>query len=155
MNPMLFNAEIINHKFISNVFESISNILENGTLEITKKGISIIGMDISHVSLIDLKLDKTEFSNFRIEPEKLHLGIIFTDFVKILKTGNDSEKMIFDVETNDELNITFVGNGLDRKFTLKLIESIHYIPDWTFVLIVSRRQKKTHGTCDMSHLDPL
>lgn len=120
---MLFTAETNKHKLISNIFEPISNILEIGTLNINNDGISLLGMDTSHVSLLKLNLNRNEFSNFRNSNNNVNIGINFTDFVKILKTGCDSEKLVIDLENDEELNITFIDSGLNRKFTLKLLDT--------------------------------
>ena len=120
---MLFNATITNHKFFSNIFEAISNILETGNLIINNDSMKISGMDSSHISLIELNLNKKDFDSFEINTERpINIGMNFPDFVKILKIGDLNDKLILEYENNEELFIHFNDDEISRKFAIKLLD---------------------------------
>ena len=120
---MLFNATITNHKFFSNIFEAISNILETGNLIINNDSMKISGMDSSHISLIELNLNKKDFDSFELNTERpINIGMNFPDFVKILKIGDLNDKLILEYENNEELFIHFNDDEISRKFAIKLLD---------------------------------
>lgn len=120
---MIFKAIISNHKYISNIFDAISGILDSGNLIISNNNIKISGMDASHVSLIELKLDKNDFDYYEINTERpINIGLDYSDFVKILKMGDMNDTLIFEYENSEELYIYFKDDEISRKFSIRLID---------------------------------
>ena len=111
-------------KYISNIFDAIANIIDNGTLEINSDGLYISGMDESHTSFIDLVLDKDDLSEFSFNSVKsIKLGIILKEFVKILKVGDKNDKLLLENINNETLIISFISDGITRKYSMKLINN--------------------------------
>lgn len=104
----------------SSIFDTVSNILEIGSLRIREDGIYISGLDSSHVSLINVELNKDDFKIYNYL-EDIDIGINFKDFVKIIKSGISNEDVQIICNNSDNLNVIFKGYGLNKKYSLKIL----------------------------------
>lgn len=141
----MLNTIIKNHKNLTNILDVISSILESSNLIFTKEGLKISGMDISHVSLLKFHYYIDDFDKYEFDNEKnIYAGINLSDLVKILKLGDINETLMLDISNEEQLNINFNGNGLNKQFSLKLIELDRQemnIPNIEFDLIMNISSK--------------
>ena len=109
-----------NTKIFSSIFDTVSDILETGMLKIRHDGLYVSGLDSTHVSFIKLELDKSDFKSYDYTKD-IDLGINFNDFVKIIKSGFNNEDVIISCKDSDRLDVYFNGNGLKKRYSLKLL----------------------------------
>ena len=116
----MFRFILNDTKLFSNIFDTVSNILESGALKIRHDGLYVSGLDSSHVSFIKLELDKSDFKSYEYTKD-IDIGINFNDFVKIIKSGFNNEDVIISCKDSDRLDICFNGGSFKKRYTLKLI----------------------------------
>tara|TARA_Y100000389_G_scaffold172606_1_gene181134 strand:- start:6227 stop:7063 length:837 start_codon:yes stop_codon:yes gene_type:complete len=116
------HLETNNSKYFCDAIESVSNVLKMGNISVKDDGLYVSGMDVMHVSLIKLEIEKNDFDKFeKIGP--VNLGINFEEFVKLLKTSSGRGKLsIIYNESNPKLDIIFENDGLKRKYGLMLMD---------------------------------
>jgi len=113
-----------NTKIFSNIFDTVSNILDTGMLKIRHDGLYVSGLDTSHVSFIKLEINKSDFKLYKYT-EDIDLGINFNDFVKIIKSGFNNEDVIISCKDSNRLDIHFNGSGFKKRYSLKLLYVEH------------------------------
>lgn len=70
----MFEARIQEGATLKKVVEAIKDLVENGNLECSDKGITLQAMDSSHVSLVALQLKSEGFDNYRCD-RNISLGL--------------------------------------------------------------------------------
>ena len=106
-------------KGFAKAMEIVWNIIDEGTLEVGPKGIGLIAMDPSQISMIVFKMPKNVFSEYSGEGETL--GLDLDNFRKILKRGKSEENLILETE-GTQLKITFEGGKRRRSFKVPLLD---------------------------------
>ena len=138
---MSFNIIHNDHKFLSNIFEVVSNILEHCIIYFKKDGIYISGMDDSHVSLIEIYLNKDEFESYDFNSDTdIKISLISLDFYKILKTSDSDDNIIIKYKNNkDFITLSLQSDAISRNYNIKLIdidENKFDIPDMDYSMIL-------------------
>lgn len=82
--------------YFKNILDLILNLGDEIPLHITSEGINVLGMDPSHVAMIDLKLGNSIFEKYEVEPAKNKEEIILT------LSLNELKKRIEAIEADDE-----------------------------------------------------
>jgi DNA polymerase III sliding clamp (beta) subunit (PCNA family) len=118
-----FKLSIEDSKFVKNLFESLSTIITSDTIiEITDAEFIIRTMNSSHVAIVDLCLKKEDFNIFEVT-NPIKFGVAFLDFVKIIKRGGATDKIIFEGLTEKKLTVRFkTEKKKDRTITLRTID---------------------------------
>lgn len=99
-----------NHK---NIFTNIFHLLKNWdtfiTLHFTKNGISIKGMDNSHIALYNVNICCDWFSSYEFEEENFNITVNSMQFSNIISSSNDAKllEIIYTSNNPDYLNINF------------------------------------------------
>lgn len=106
-------------KLFSSIFDTVSNVLESGTLKVRRDGIYVSGLDPAHVSMINIEINEGDFEIYDYS-EDMDFGVNFKDFVKIIKSGLENERVNICCENTDRMVITFTG-GFKKTYSLKLL----------------------------------
>lgn len=101
------------------IFKSLDNIVLDATLTLNNEGLMCRTMDPSHVSLIDISMDKVDFEKFNIDNEQ-QITINVKEFLKILKELDNNSIDVNIKKDTIELN----QNGFNYK--INKIESVDY-----------------------------
>ena len=95
-----------NPKLFVNIFESIYPVLNDVTIRISKNGMYISEMDSSHVCLVQVNIEKEDFSSFSYTSDLEHtLGINLASFVSILKVAKNSKYIDISQKKSGKLEI--------------------------------------------------
>jgi proliferating cell nuclear antigen len=131
----MFEARLTQSSTLKKIVEAIRDLLPQANFDCSADGISLQGMDESHVTLVTMSLRSQAFEMFRCD-RSLSLGIHLGNFCKVLKcAGNDdSVKITADDDGPDCAEFMFENASGDRvaHFQLKLmdIDSEHMnVPD--------------------------
>jgi len=145
---MSFYISHNDYKFLSNIFEVVSNILDNVIINFKNDGIYISGMDSNHISLIDLFISESDFTKYDFNSEiDIKLSILSIDIYKILKSADKDDSIIFKYNIKDDniLTILLNSNSFTRNYNLKLLDIFenneYNIPEVEYTLILELSKK--------------
>ncbi|XP_041485383.1 proliferating cell nuclear antigen-like [Lytechinus variegatus] len=120
----MFEAKLLQGSILKKALEGIRELINQGNWECSSEGISMQGMDSSHVALTALTLKKDLFDQFRCD-RNVTLGLGHAVFSKILKcAANDDIITIKADDEPDEVNLVFQSANDDKvsDFVIKLME---------------------------------
>ena len=119
---MVFSLRHSNPKLFISIFESIYPVLNDVTIRISKNGMYISEMDSSHVCLVQVHIEKEDFSSFNYSSDIEHsFGISLASFVSILKVGKNSKYLDISQKKSGKLEVA-ISTGYDTKsFKLNLV----------------------------------
>ncbi|KAI6656134.1 hypothetical protein LOD99_1467 [Oopsacas minuta] len=154
----MFEARLLNGSLWKKIIESIKDVVEDANWECSGSGISLQGMDSSHVALVSLHLKSDAFDPYRCD-RNISLGLSSTNLSKILKcSSNDDSVIIRTSEASDNVSFIFESSNSEKvsQFDLKLmnIDSEHLgIPDMEYDSIVKMPSNEFQRICrDLSLL---
>ena len=108
---MSFTIETNNPDQLYMIMNMVSHVLPMGNICIKEDGLYISGLDTSHISYIELELDKDYFTRYEmkcdIKKNDITLGISMNELVKILKEEVLPVEIVF-------FSLTFQRNLTDR-----------------------------------------
>jgi len=115
----MLEIEIEDARSWKNCIDSIVNLIDEGSFEVTSNGISLKAMDPSQIAMVSFSIPKSAFSSYKVD-ETTKLGINFDSMSKILarSRGKDKLKMMLD---ENKLVLEFLGEER-RNFKLPLID---------------------------------
>lgn len=120
----MFEAKLLQGTILKKALEGIRELIQSGNWECSSTGISMQGMDPSHVALTSLTLKKDLFDQFRCD-RNVTLGLSHSVLSKILKcAANDDVITLKSVDEPDEINLVFQSPNEDKTsdFIIKLLE---------------------------------
>jgi proliferating cell nuclear antigen len=103
----MFEARLVQGKIFKQIIEAIKDLVNDAHLDCTDEEISIQCMDLAHVSLVAMTLQKAAFDHFRCD-RTLALGFNSGNMSKILKMmGNDDVMTMKAEDKGDTLTLMF------------------------------------------------
>ena len=154
----MFEARLLHGSLWKKIIESIKDVVEDANWECSGSGISLQGMDSSHVALVSLYLKSDGFDPYRCD-RNISLGLSSSNLSKILKcSSNDDSVTIRASETSDNVSFVFENSNSEKvsQFDLKLmnIDSEHLgIPDMEYDCVVTLAATEFQRICrDLSLL---
>jgi len=108
-------------RYWRSVVNAIVSLIDEGTFNISKEGISLKAMDPSGISMISFSMPNKAFSKFNVEkttPVGLNLG----NLSKFLDRSRDGEQLVMK-DAGNQIELTFVGQNSKRKCTLPMIDA--------------------------------
>lgn len=101
--------------------DAISVLIEEAEFNLTEKGLFLKATDPSQISMIDFKLPKKAFKEFKSKAN-LKFGMDLNYLGQIMSRAKAKEELVLELdEKNSRLNITFSGPA-KRKFSIPLID---------------------------------
>lgn len=148
----MFEARLVNGSLWKKIIESIKDVVEDANWECSSSGITLQGMDSSHVALVSLNLKSDGFDSFRCD-RNVSLGLSSINLGKILKCASNDDSVT--IRANDSSdNVSFIFESLSSEkvsqFDLKLmdIDSEHLgIPEMEYDAIVKMPSAEFHRIC--------
>lgn len=111
-------VKLENPLLLSKVVEIISEIVTEVRVKISEFGMSITAMDPANVSMLNLKIPKSSFSQFESDNETL--GINLDNFKQVLKRCGAGSSLV--LERKGNLLDIVIQDRIRRNFTLNLID---------------------------------
>lgn len=116
----MFKALTNKIKELKHAIGSVSAIVDEADMEITKQGIVIKAIDPSQIAMVIENIPSSMFDKYELDNE-MKIGINFLELSKILRRANMGEDVI-EIEINTKVTLKFIGKTL-RKFSFGLIET--------------------------------
>lgn len=117
----MFKAVLGDPKILKSSIDTISNMIDEAGIMVTKEGLQLRAMDPAHVALVDYEVSKDAFQEYEIDGDAV-MGIDLDRLNIILKRAGASDQMTLELdEDQGKLRILFKGTST-RKFDLPLID---------------------------------
>jgi hypothetical protein len=113
----MFKATITNGKLLE-LISRTADLVEEGTIQVKKDGLSFIASDRAMVCLVGWKLDATAFESYELSKET-KMSIDLEQLLTVLKRATEKSKIV--LELDKQLKITIIDD-YKRFFTIPLIE---------------------------------
>lgn len=116
---------LYNNNIMKDLFDAISTIVDEVSLECDSEGMRLRALDRSHISFVGMDLKSSLFDEYNCEtPEKINIDT--SELMKILKRCKSND--LLKIETNEgNLRLTFEGDST-RQFSLRLIDISYESP---------------------------
>ena len=117
----MFKATFKDNTILPNVLNIIKGLINDTTLQLYGKGISMNTMDGNHICLCKFNLNKDLFSEFLCE-EKMNIGLNINTFSKILNCSSNINNLSLELENedSDKMQICLKGD-YEMLFNINLI----------------------------------
>ena len=121
---MFWKASHNNPLELYKFFKAVSPIISNFSINIENDGISILQMDNAHVSVLDIFIDKDDFTDYHFS-ERHNIVINSENFCKALSLSEKIDSITLSLKNYDsnKLSISFCNDSRKSKMSLNLIES--------------------------------
>lgn len=117
----MFKATLGDSKFLKGAIDTISNIVDEGSLCIKSDGVSLMEMDAAHVALVDLMIGKESFDEFEVS-EDIRLGLDLQRLDTILKRAGPGDVIVLDLDEDKNQLRVRVKDKSTRSFGLPLLD---------------------------------
>lgn len=122
---MLLYLKTVQSNAIKTLFEVLKEILHDVNIFFDENGMRIMTVDGSHVALIHLFLEASNFEEYTCK-RPLHLGVNMTNMFKLLKTATNQDTMVFFMEDDIRFELGIQIENAEKRtkttFTLKLLD---------------------------------
>ena len=116
----MFELKLEDARYWKSCVESIRSLVEEGTFNITKEGISLRAMDPSGISMVSFFIPNKAFSKYNIDKD-VSIGLDLDNLSKILNSARDDEQLVLK-EGGKKLEVRFVGAHGTRRYTVPMID---------------------------------
>lgn len=126
-------TKIVQDRLFS-MLQAVAAITDEPTFVFTKDGVSVRAMDPSRVAMIDWKLGKDAFEDYKLEDPTEKVTVNLTELMKILRRSRKEDVVTLTTEFVDGLHITIAGKYL-KNFKMSILEPLEEetpIPKVTF-----------------------
>ncbi|PKP60753.1 MAG: proliferating cell nuclear antigen (pcna) [Candidatus Altiarchaeales archaeon HGW-Altiarchaeales-1] len=117
----MFTAKTSKVKDLKRAIESVSVLVDEGTLNISSKGIDIKVIDPSQIAMGILNIPKTMFEDYTLEGDKdLVVGMNFLELSKLMKRARSDDTV--ELKIDSKIGIKFKGKTT-RDYELGILET--------------------------------
>ena len=116
---MLLDAKFTNIMEWKSILQAIGEITDEVMFICNPEGITFRGMDLSHISLLEITFPKLSFTFF--DCHTTFFGISVNDFKTIMNSASNDDQIELTIDTPNKMKISINGN-LQMKYDLNLIE---------------------------------
>jgi proliferating cell nuclear antigen len=128
----MFEIKIDDAKYWKNCIDSIVSLVDEGSFNISKEGISLKAMDPSGISMVYFMAPNKIFSKYNITEKKdkeaaekeshdSYIGLNLDNLSKILLSSRSGEQLLMKDKEN-KMALEFIGSNGHRDYTLPLID---------------------------------
>lgn len=109
-------------KFFKSCVDAIVNLVDEGSFEVSAKGLHLRTMDPSQIALVDFTLPSEAFRKMEVDGTAT-LGVNLVDLSKVLARARAVEKLslVLDEKESNKLSLVFSGDH-HRTFKLPLLD---------------------------------
>lgn len=115
----MFTAKISDTKSWRNSISAIAALIDEGTFEVSDKGLKLRAMDPSQIALVDFELPAKAFEEYKVDKTQT-FGVDFIELSKITKRVKSEDKI--EISLDKRLKLVFKGKTT-RQFNIGVIES--------------------------------
>lgn len=117
----MFTANMIDGKILRDCIDTISEIIDEGTLRLRKDGIEVIAADRAMVAVVDFKIGGGAFESYFCDADK-DISLNMESLLNVLKRAGTLDKIALKLnEQENRLEVTLSGESI-RNFALPLLE---------------------------------
>ncbi|MDE1856398.1 MAG: proliferating cell nuclear antigen (pcna) [Candidatus Micrarchaeota archaeon] len=116
----MFELKIDNAKYWRDCVEAIVNLVDEGSFNISKDGITLKAMDPSGISMVSFNMPAKAFGKFTVEKNAV-IGLNLDNLSKVLSRTRDNEALLMK-ESEGKITLEFVGPSAKRRYKLPLID---------------------------------
>lgn len=115
----MFEIRMDNAKYWRDCLDAIVSLVNEGSFNISKDGISLKAMDPSGISMVSFFIPGKSFSKFNIDKEA-SIGLNLDNLSKIMSRTRDMEALSMK-DSDSKLNMEFIGDSR-RRYRLPIID---------------------------------
>ncbi len=116
----MFDIKIDDARYWRSCVDSIVSLVDEGTFNISKEGISLKAMDPSGISMVSFFIPGKAFSKYDVE-KPVSIGLNLENLSKILSTARNNEQLSMK-DSSNKLAIEFIGDNSRRRYRLPMID---------------------------------
>ena len=116
----MFEIKIDDARYWKNCVESIVSLVDEGTFNIEKDGISLKAMDPSGISMVSFKIPNKAFSKYDVE-KPASIGVNLDNLSKIMQSARADEQLVMK-DSGNKMAIEFIGPRARRRYKLPMID---------------------------------
>jgi proliferating cell nuclear antigen len=116
----MFEIKIDDARYWKNCVDSIVSLIDEGSFNISKEGISLKAMDPSGISMISFFIPNKAFAKYEVDKPST-VGLNLENFGKILASSRGDEQLIMKENAN-KFVVEFVGKNSRRRYKLPMID---------------------------------
>lgn len=120
----MLEARLKSASVLKRLLDAIKELVTDANFECNEDGIGLQAMDNSHVALVTVLLDASEFDFYRCD-RNMPLGVNLTSLTKILKCAKDQDIVTLKASDDaDSLGLIFESPNSDRvgEYEMKLMD---------------------------------
>ena len=108
-------------KVLKSIVDAISCLIDEAKLVVSPEGISMRAMDPRHVVLVDLRMSRAAFKEYRMNSTQ-EFGIDLDRLNTVMKRAGSSDKIELSLSEDANALIITIRNSAMRRFDLPLID---------------------------------
>jgi proliferating cell nuclear antigen len=116
----MFDIKIDDARYWKSCVDSIVNLIDEGTFNITKEGINLKALDPFSISMVSFNIPNKAFSKYEVE-KSVSVGLNLENLGKILSSSRQGESLVMK-ESTGKLLLEFIGPHSKRRYKLPIIE---------------------------------
>lgn len=116
----MFEIKIDDAKYWKSIINSIVALIDEGSLNITKEGISLKAMDPSGISMISFFMPNKAFSKYTID-KNASVGLNLDNLSKVLSSSRNGEQLVMK-ESSGRFDMEFATQNSKRRYKLPIID---------------------------------
>ncbi len=116
----MFEIKIDDARYWKSCVDSIVSLIDEGSFNIAKEGISLRAMDPSGISMISFFMPNKSFAKYEVD-KPMAVGLNLENLGKILASSRSDEQLIMK-ESNNKFVVEFVGKNSRRRYRLPIID---------------------------------
>ena len=116
----MFEIKLDDARYWKNCVEAVVSLVDEGSFNISKEGISLKAMDPSGISMVSFFIPNKAFSKFDVE-KPTSVGLNLENLSKIMSSARNSEQLVMK-DSGNKLSIEFIGQHSKRRYKLPMID---------------------------------
>ncbi len=118
----MFEMKIDDARYWKNCVDAIVSLVDEGTFNIAKEGITLKAMDPSGISMVSFSIPNKAFSKYEVE-KPAQIGLNLDNLSKILSTARQNEQLLMK-DAGNKLHIEFISTDSKnrRRYKLPIID---------------------------------
>jgi len=116
----MFRAKTSDIKNLRKAIESVSVLVDEGTLNIKKDGIEVKVIDPSQIAMGILNIPKAMFEEYEVEGENLNVGVNFLELSRLMKRARADD--VVELNIDKRIGLKFKGKTT-RNYELYILET--------------------------------
>jgi proliferating cell nuclear antigen PCNA len=117
----MFEIKMDDARYWRSIVNAIVSLIDEGTFNISKEGISLKAMDPSGISMISFFIPNKAFSKFNVD-KNTAVGLNLGNLSKFLDRSRDGEQLVMK-DSGNQIELMFIGQNSKRKCTLPMIDA--------------------------------